>query len=74
MKKYIVKKELPWLSVGTVVWINDGYLYRNIDEKDGMPDDIGSPICLAAKCYEATLDYFEDTLDDNDWFEASSQR
>jgi len=69
MDKYIVKKELPWLRVGTVVWVENGYLYRDIDESDGIPESIGEPICLGAECYNATLGYFEGNLDDTDWFE-----
>jgi hypothetical protein len=68
MDKYIVKKELPWLRVGAVVWVENGYLYKEIDKFDGL-EYIGEPICLGAECYRATLNYFEDGLDNTEWFE-----
>lgn len=57
MKKYKVIKDLPWMSKGTVFWI---------DEKTGWLATKG--MILAAECYEATKNYFfEEGFEDNDW-------
>ena len=67
--EYEVIKDLPWLKAGTIIWIgNDVFLRRKIDSKDGMPDSIGSDLILGATPYVATLDYFDNNLENKEWF------
>ncbi len=67
--KFQVVKDLPWLKAGTIIWIDkNGFLCREIDDKDGMPESIGGTIILGAEPYRATLSYFSNNLNDKEWF------